>query len=346
MTESEINSLLQEPREHLGDWESEYRALVDTCALGVRHDRGVVRVTGERAAEMLNGLLTQQLKGLAGAGRHALLLSAKGRVLTDLRVLPQSAGLLLDVPRAGLANLLASFKKYLPPLYARYEDLSAELIQLGLYGPRAAAVLSDAIGAEAPAEHLAVDEQQIDHATVMLIRNRRLVGDGVELVLDRTAAAAVTEKLLRATRAEGGGVAGVRALNVVRVESGVPDYGVDMDESNLAQETGLEAEAISYDKGCYLGQEVVARVHFRGHVNRHLRSLSFRGTLPEHGVALLDQDKEVGVVTSAVVSPEYGPIGLGYVRREISPSHSLSWSGAAGRGEALVSGSPFRTSTV
>jgi folate-binding protein YgfZ len=138
----------------------------------------------------------------------------------------------------------------------------------------------------------------------------------------------------------------VQALNVVRIESGVPDYGVDMDESNLAQETGLEAEAISYDKGCYLGQEVVARVHFRGHVNRHLRSLSFPDTLPERGVALLDQDKEVGVVTSAVMSPDYGAIGLGYVRREIAPSHGLSWSGPAGRGEAVVLESPFRSPTV
>ncbi|HSG80696.1 MAG TPA: glycine cleavage T C-terminal barrel domain-containing protein [Gemmatimonadota bacterium] len=331
--------------QELGNFEAEYHALIDTCGLAARGDRGHVRVAGERRAEMLNGLVTQQVIGLSGAGRHALLLSAKGRVLTDLRIFPRTDELLLDVPSSGLTNLLATFNKYLPPMHATFEDVSPSLRLLGVYGPGAAAAVREALGRELPADHLSVDEVDIEGVSVLVVRNRRLAGDGLELVAPRASAAALAERLLSAVVAHGGRAVGARALDVARVESGVPAYGTDMDEENLAQETGLEADAISYDKGCYLGQEVVARVHFRGHVNQVLRGLRFDDSRPGRGVTLVYNGKPVGRVTSAVHSPSNGPIGLGYVRREIEPGTVLRVDEAPVASCTVVE-LPFRRATV
>jgi len=326
----------------LGDWRAEYRAFTESCALAARPDRGTVLVAGPRCAEMIDGLLTNSVKDLAGAGRHALLLTAKGKVLTDLRVFPRGDDMLLDLPRAGLANLLGAFKKYLPPMHATFEDTSGSLSQLGLYGPQAAEAAAAGLGTEVPQVHLGVAEFEHTGARVTVIRSRRLAGDGVEIIAPGAAVPELAGRLLAAAEQRGGRASGMRALDIVRVESGVPRYGVDMDESNLAQETGLEEEAISYDKGCYLGQEVVARIHFRGHVNRRLAGLRFREEAASAGAALHDGEREVGTVTSAVESPEFGPIGLGYVRREIETSSVLRVSG----GEVTVAEVPFRPYSV
>jgi folate-binding protein YgfZ len=331
--------------EERGGFDAEYRALVEACGLAGRGDRSLVRIAGERRAEMLNGLVTQQVTGLAGAGRHALLLNAKGRVLTDLRVLPLSDQLLLDVPARGMANLLAALAKYLPPIYARFEDVSRPFRQLGVYGPAAADAVSDALGHEVPAGHLDLDERQIEGAPLLVIRSRRLAGDGVELVAPAASGPDLVGRLSAAVAARGGQPLGARVMDVARVESGIPAYGIDMDEENLPQETGLEADAISYDKGCYLGQEVVARIHFRGHVNQRLRGLRFDEALPEPGVALVRDGKPVGRVTSAQRSPSYGPIGLGYVRREVEPGTVLRLADAPAAG-ATVMELPFRPADV
>lgn len=295
---------------------------------------------------MLNGLVTNRVTGLESGGRQALLLTAKGRVLTDLRVFPFRDGLLLDVPEEGLPNLLAAFKKYLPPIHATYEDVSQAQTLLGVYGPDARESAVDALGT-VPDGHLDLLQTQLEGIPIVVVRTRRLAGDGVELVVPRESADVVVERLLASVRDRDGIVAGSRALDVVRVESGIPRYGVDMSEENLAQETGLERDAISYDKGCYLGQEVVARVHFRGHVNRRLSGLTFGVSLPACGAALSGEaGKEVGLVTSVVESPDYGGIALGYVRREVEAGDQLSWNDAGREGTATVVGLPFRDAPV
>lgn len=329
----------------LGDWRAEYRALSGTCALTRRSDRGAVLVAGDRRAEMLNGLLSNDVMDLATVGRHALLLTAKGHVLTDLRVLPRESDVLLDVPQAGLQNLLAALERYLPPMYATHEDASGAIGQLGLYGPRSLAALK-ASGLDAPQVHLGVRELDLDGAGVLVVRNRRLAGDGVELFTGHDRLPSLAARLLPAVQEQGGRPAGARAFEIARIEAGVPRYGVDISEANLAQETGLEREAISYDKGCYLGQEVVARVHFRGHVNRYLRGLRFSGRLPAAGATLSAGSKEVGAVTSSVISPELGPIGLGYVRREAEPGAVIDWSDGDGVGQVTVVDLPLRGHSV
>jgi folate-binding protein YgfZ len=342
MTDGTV-SLLLEGAPDLGDWRAECRALAETCALAYRSDRSAVVVSGERGSAMLNGLLTNDVAELVDSGRHAMLLTAKGRVLTDLRVFPRPEALLLDVPRHGLVNLLAAFRKYLPPLYATYEDAGERLNMLAVYGPDAETATRSALGVAVPESHLGVREVDIENSPGLLIRNRRMGGDGVELITPSEAAAGLASRLLAAVQALDGRAVGTQALEVARIEWGIPAYGVDIDESNLAHETGLEDEAISYDKGCYLGQEVVARVHFRGHVNRRLRGLRFHGEGGPRSSALYQGDKEVGTITSAVDSPDFGVIGLGYVRREIEPATELRWGDDGGSGAVTVEALPFRS---
>ncbi|UCF19988.1 MAG: folate-binding protein YgfZ [Gemmatimonadota bacterium] len=341
-SESELLDLLWD-RPEPEDWRAEYSALVSTCALVARSDRAFVTVSGERCAEMLNGLLTQRVTNLSDTGRHALLLTAKGRVLTDMRVLPRAEHLLLDLPREGLENLLEALKKYLPPLYATFENVGDGLRQLGVYGPGATAAVRDAVGTIPPDGHLAITEVDIDGRPTVIVRDERLLVGGLEFITRKADARSLAARLLEAVTRHEGRAAGLRALEVVRVESGVPRYGADISQENLVQETGLERDAVSYDKGCYLGQEVVARVHFRGHVNRHLRGLRFAGDLPSIGARLFAEGREVGVVTSAAFSPYMGPIGLGYVRREIETPASLRWSDGPREGAVIVDSLPLRT---
>jgi folate-binding protein YgfZ len=125
-------------------------------------------------------------------------------------------------------------------------------------------------------------------------------------------------------------------LEVLRVEAGWPRYGLDVTEENLVQETGWEDRAVSFTKGCYVGQEVVIRVHHRGHANRHLRGLVFHEEPAAIGTPLLVDEKQVGAVTSAVRSPRLGPIGLGYVRHEIPPESEVRLAEPGGRSAQVV----------
>ena len=337
--------MLNEQRSDFGDWEAEYAALVESCALVDRADRAAVRLTGERSAEMLNGLVTNDLRAMKDRGARALLLTAKGRVLTDLRAFPSAGDVLVDVPLPGLENLLAAFQKYLPPLYARFENVSDSVRTVGVYGPLAAEAAEAALGAAPPEPDLGVRLQEVGGERLLVIRDRRLAADGVEIIGAATALEDLAARTLSAVEARSGRAAGRAALEVVRVEAGVPLYGTDMSDENLAQETGLE-DAISHEKGCYLGQETVARIHFRGHVNRHLRGLQFEGESPESGAELFDGEKKVGSVTSSVASPRFGPIGLGYVRREIELGHTLEWAQGDVRGATTVKALPFRAVSV
>src|SRR5262249_45601747 len=141
---------------------------------------------------------------------------------------------------------------------------------------------------------------------------------GFDLFVPTNSLGAVTDKLIAAAKSEGGRACGWTALEIARIEAGIPRFGLDMDESNLPLECGIEAGAVSYNKGCYIGQEVINRIHSIGHVNRELRGLRLAdgGNLPTKGDKLFHDAKEVGHVTSVVVSVAVGAIALGYVRRE------------------------------
>ncbi len=363
--------------------ESEHAALLEAVGLLDEGDRRIVRVAGERARRMVDGLVTNRLAVLEeGRAVYAFVLTPKGRPVAELRVLPAppagepdsgsasaSAELWLDVPDACLRPLLEHLGKYLPPIYARF-SLDEERRRLALVGPRAAGALAraaEALGWAWDGEPAALAPLQVAEPrdagaerAPRLVRREPPEGPGFDLYLDAETRAAALPALRAAVEAEGGGPVGAEAREVLRVERGVPRYGAEIDLEVLPQETGQEERAIHFEKGCYTGQEVVARIHYRGKVNRLLRGLAFdlpgafdlptgaEGGLTGAliGAELRHESRAVGRVTSAVRSPRFGPIGLGYVRREVEPGTrlalELAGEGAAaeGRPEAAPDATP------
>lgn len=323
---------------HHGDPRVEYDALHRGAALFDRSHRARTIITGEKGPELLTGLVTNDVIGLApGHGQYAAALTAKGKIVADVRIFRRPDGdLLVDVPPRAAAGWRDLIRKFINPRIARYRDASDELRALGVYGIRAQGVVSHATGL--PASQLdalppyGVVTTDVDGVPALLVRAPDLALDGWELLVPADGWEQVRERL----RAEGGTPAGLEAWEIARVEAGRPEWGLDIDENTIPQEANFdELHAISYTKGCYTGQETVARVHFRGHVNRHLRHLRHEGdeALPT-GAALMDGERQVGDVRSSVVSPNRGPIALAMVRREVEPGREVRavWEG----GERIV----------
>ncbi|MDB4887042.1 MAG: hypothetical protein JWN79_2480 [Gemmatimonadetes bacterium] len=323
-----------------GSVAAEYEALHRHAAVFDRSHRARVRVLGARAAEMVAGLVTNDVTGLtAGQGCYAAALTAKGKIVADLRIFVEESSVLVDAPpRAGDA-WAAMVKKFVNPRIAAHRDESATLRDIGIFGVNARHVVSAlttvpaaALGMLPPYAHVTVD---IDGHVVLVARVPDLAVEGFELIVPAEAFAMLWP---RATAA-GATPAGLEAWEIARVEAGRPEWGLDMDDSTIPQEANFdELHAISYTKGCYVGQETVARVHFRGHVNRHLRGVRVAGIEPPpRGATLHDETGAVvGDVRTAVRSPSLGGIALAMVRREVAPGAALVARWSTGEGDAAV----------
>jgi tRNA-modifying protein YgfZ len=352
---------------HYGDPGAEYEALRTGAALVDRRHRARTRFDGPRAAELVTGLVTNDVKALTpGHGQYAAALSPKGKIIADVRVFALAAegipggqagpaahgadahgvaALLVDVPPRAAAGWMEVVRKYVNPRVVPYHDETDTIADIGVFGPRARHVLAEALGLQAPAlaalapygHAAALVEGRV--ASVVRVPELEAV-EGYELL----APAALRDALWSRLAAAGASPVGMLAWEVARVEAGRPEWGLDIDESTIPQEANLdELHAISYTKGCYTGQETVARVHFRGHVNRHLRGLRFAGhELPPARAQLLDQlAKPVGDVRTAVLSPRLGPIAIGMVRREVSLGDEVAVRWEGGETRATVVGLPF-----
>ena len=330
---------------HYGDIATEYAALRAGAMLVDRDARGRMRLDGARAAEMIAGLVTNDVQALtAGSGTYAAALSPRGRIVADVRIFVFSDHLAADVPPRAAEGWQAMVRKYINPRIARYEDQSASRRQIGIFGVRARRVTAavtgistDALAALAPYAHLPLPAMA-DTAFVARVPDLEL--EGYEIIMPAEARDEVWH------RAEDAGAtrAGLLAFEIARIEAGRPEWGLDMDETTIPQEANLdELHAISYTKGCYVGQEVVARVHFRGHVNRHLRGLLVgQSEPPAHGTALLDASgRQVGDVRSGTLSPRLGGIALAMVRREIAPGTTLRALGPDHESSVDVAELPF-----
>jgi folate-binding protein YgfZ len=336
---------------HYGDGAAEYGAVRQSAGLAARDDRARFRLWGKDPARMVHGLISNDLlKAEPGQGVYAAMLTAKGRMIADVRVFRRADGeVLVSVAREAREGTREHFKKMVPPLFARWADATDEIAEVGVYGPAAREVLSRILGTEMPA--LAEDafvEPEYGGARVLVAATREAGGEqGFDVFLPADRAA----ELWTALRAAEVRPAGFGALETLRIEAGRPRYGLELTEETIPTEayesTGLMSRAISFHKGCYTGQEVIVRIAHRGHVNRHLRGLllgdapapAFRAPLvnPETG-------KEVGWTTSAAFSPRLGQtVAMGYVRREVEPGAEVR-IGAADGPAARVTGLPFEAS--
>ena len=314
---------------------AEYEAIRRRAIVVNRSHRGRLRFAGAKAAEVLNGLVTSDVAALtAGQGQYAVALSPKGKVVADLRILRTESDFLTDASPRSRDGWLAIVKKYVNPRLAKYDDESATLLALGIYGVQARHVVEQMTGVGASALSILAPHAHVsvvrDGATLLVARSPDLDVEGFDVFAPAAGFSALWSAAVSARATP----AGHAAWEIARVEAGRPEWGVDMDESTIPQEANLDAlDAISYTKGCYTGQEVVARVHFRGHVNRTLRGLRFTGALPPVRAALFDATgKGVGDITSGVASPRLGAIGLGIVRREVEVGATLSARWATGAG--------------
>ncbi len=297
-----------------------YAAVREAAALIDRSDRLRLLVGGAQAAQTLNGLLTNDVLSLTpGTGQYAAALTAKGKIIADVRVLARTDGFLVDTGAAAAAGLSAMIRKYVNPRLAKYADVSAVLRTVGVFGPRARTVLATVLGHSDPALSALSAYQHLRFAfegdDVQVVRVPDLGVEGFDLFV----AVELVDALIAKLAAAGATLADAAAADVARVEAGRPLWGIDMDENTLAQEANFdELHGISYTKGCYTGQETVARVHFRGHVNRALRGVRAEVPLTTRAALYTADGQECGDLRSSVVSPRLGPIALAMVRREVA----------------------------
>jgi len=320
------------------DLDVEYRALNDGCGLFDRSDRGKLALTGRGAVEFLNGQVTNELADLRdGEGRYAAFLTHKGKMLGDLRVLAVGDGpsgapteLLLDTERVALQGLFDMICRFKIGYDVELHKRTVETALISLLGPEAEAIALRAVaasgaghadGGATPSEGAGAALPDAEHAHLSArlagrpVRLVRTAGPaGVDVLCDADDRDAVREALLLA----GARPVSEPAAEIVRVEHGRPLYGIDLDDTVIPQEAGLNERAVSFTKGCYVGQETVARLHYKGRPNRHLRGLRASEPLASGAVLRLGE-RPVGRVASAVVSPRLGPIALALVRREAEP---------------------------
>lgn len=287
-----------------------YRAAREGAALFDVADRGVLAVSGPLRQKFLHNLLSNDVQGrAAGQGSLAALMDARGHLLSFVRVMVGTDTVWLEAPSDRLASLEQTLAHYRVAAPVRFQ--AAPTAVLALIGPRGREILARA-GAEVPAlepeTHVTV---RIAGHETRVVAGSDLPSPGLVLHVSPDAAPAV-----RAALAESGADVLARpAFDALRVEQGRPWYGIDVTEENILHETGLVREYHSPTKGCYVGQEVVARLEARGgHVNKLLRGLRLSAPV-EAGTPIRAEEREVGRVTTAAVSPRLGPVAMGYVHR-------------------------------
>ena len=282
----------------------EYELLRDRAGLVERAGRAIVELSGAEAAEFLQGQVTNDVEALEpGSGCYATLLDHKGKIRTDMRVLRLAPDrLLVDAEGASRALLLRVFETYSLGRQVGHADLSGDHTVLSLIGPTARAGLDPAPG-------------DPEHAHVLTSYGVAVATDiGVDLICgERQAAAARTELDVPAASAA--------AAECLRIERGRPRLGFELD-GVIPEEAGLNERAVSFTKGCYVGQETVARLHYKGKPNRHLRGLRLSAPAAR-GDAIMLGDRQVGTIGSACVSPAHGPIALALIRREAAPDQQV-----------------------
>ena len=312
---------------------NEYSALHNGALFFDRSDRLRMRISGPKAAELVTGMVTNDVSALApGEGQYAAALTPKGKIVADLRIFALDEALLVDTSPAAASGWKEMVRKYVNPRLAPYHDVTAELADIGVFGRAAKSTISRIVDVDesdlaalAPYSHIA---RPFGTATAIVARVPEMELEGYEVFVPAAAASTLTAKLQSTGISRGT----YETWEIARIESGRPQWGIDMDDSTLPQEANFdELGAISYTKGCYIGQETVARVHFRGHVNRFLRRLRFvTRPAPPKGAELVDETgKVMGEVRSSALSPRYGGVALAMVRREVLPGTTLQarWDG-------------------
>jgi glycine cleavage system T protein len=333
--------------QHFGDLHAEYRALRHGVGLCDVSHRGLVRVTGRERQRFVHAMVSNDTQSLQpGQGCYATFLNAKGHLLADFIVYAEADAYLLELEPQVVRPLITAIEAFVISEDVTFHDESSHCGIVALQGPHAADLLTRAVGQEMPALRMyASTTCQLAGQAVRCIR-RSYTGElGYQLLTAPAALPEVWNALWAHREACEARAVGLEMLDVVRIEAGIPVYGRDMTEETIPVEANLEA-ALSYTKGCYIGQEVIARIEARGHVNRKLVGLLLDGArLPESGAKIISPQREVGWITSSAYSPACQQnIALGYVRREVlTPGTHLEVRTQDSILQATVAALPFST---
>jgi tRNA-modifying protein YgfZ len=290
---------------------SDYELVTESVGMVDRSDRPKFLVRGSEAADFLQGQVSNDVEALGpGEGCYATVLNHKGKLRTDLRILRSDDWFWLDTERIGHAVLEHMLRTYSLGRDVQYEDVTESRALLSLVGPAARERLD---AAPPEQEHSFVTGEHGLYVATLL---------GVDVIGEP------------GTTIEGIETVSEEAAECVRIEAGRPRLGYDMDAETMPQEAGINERAVSFTKGCYVGQETVARLHYKGKPNRHLRGLRLSEPV-ERGVQITFGDKVVGRVGSTCVSPTLGPIALALVRREAEPGATVDVGGVSAEVLAL-----------
>ena len=305
-----------------GDFAAEYKAARDAVAMVDTNFRAFFSFSGPDRHRYLNAVLTSNIRDLKpGQGAIGLLLTPQGHILAEVETFALAERILASSHAMVRERTFSTFDKFIIMDDVALEDITSSTGTLDLVGPRAAELLFDLARADISAIPASAHiEAVLGSIPCRIIRHTWIDHPAAMLVVAREQLAALWRELEGPLRAHGGAPAGLEALNSIRLESGTAWFGQDYGDKNIPHEAGLERSHISYEKGCYTGQEIVERVRSRGHANRRLAGLQFLAEEPPApGTKLFFAGNEAGYVTSAAISPLLGsPIGLGYVRREHS----------------------------
>lgn len=304
--------------------DAQYRQLREECGLLDRSDRGKLLLNGSEAAEYLQGQLTNDIEALTpGEGCYAALLDRKGHMQADMRVLNLSAvpfqgvtreensgAIWVDTEPEALEAARRHLDMYKIGREVTLEDVSEQFSILSLIGPR-----SVELAGSPPLPQFAHERLTVAGSECLAV--------GTAMGIDLIAASESREQLIAALAAAGAPAIDAAAAEIVRIETGTPRFGNEMDSATMPAEAGIVAAAVNFEKGCYIGQETVARLHYKGKPNRHLRGLQLSAPA-RPGATLSLGEKEVGKLGGSCVSPVRGPIALAIVRREAEPGAELA----------------------
>jgi folate-binding protein YgfZ len=300
-----------------GDPRAEFQSLLGGCGLYDLNWRAKIAVTGGDRVRWLNGMVTNNVRDLApGHGVYAFMLNAQGRIQADLYAFQRGDSLLVDTERAQRDKILQLFDHFIIADDVEIADISDKLTALGLTGPDARHVLERSGIGVPDFAHLQFADVRWQQKTITLLRSGEEARDSWQVWV----APEHIGELWAALRKAGARPTGTAALNFFRISRGIPQFGVDIRERDLPQETG-QTRALNFTKGCYLGQEIVERIRSRGAVHRQFTAFAVEGTLPEAGAKIVsgEENKEVGEITSSAILPLAEgdrPVALGYLRRE------------------------------
>ncbi len=331
---NEIHKLLGANFRDLAGWSvpndyggelSEYTAVRENVGIIDFSPRGKIRLSGKHHLKFLQGMLSNDvLKLEEGEGMYATVLTVKGRMISDMRVYREKESVLLDLEPGLNEKVTQLLTKFRLSYKADIDDITETTGLLSIQGPDSQKLLELLLEEEIPqmAEYSFIQKDVADN-NLTIIRVNRTGEEGFDLYLDKSGLEAIWSTLLN--KGEGLNIkpVGYSAMNTLRIEAGIPIYGVDMDESNIPIEAGLW-DALNFEKGCYVGQEVVARIKWRGHVNWHLMGFKSGGDkAPEIGDEIYSGERKIGRITSSAFSDTLNtPLSIGYIRREFKEART------------------------